>query len=243
MNEELNMDSVSVNSDEQARLNATSTKRANTINNVEAMEEILSKMDTRLKKPFGSNNMKWSERLIVVSSKEIQIMDNTKVNNDVQREVQFYNICLENTTTGLQKIADEGLKLDRPPDFMAEMFKTDKVMTKIRSSLVKQQIRVRNYEEQQLKKYSKKIQKQRRHQKNLDASKAKKANNNAIQKWKSDVKQKGGAHLVADLDEYVKNETARRNQNKKFQNLKSKRIGKRNRPGKQARKRNFGKRR
>lgn len=30
---------------------------------------------------------------------------------------------------------------------MAEMFKSDKIMTKIRSSLVKAQVKVRNYEE------------------------------------------------------------------------------------------------
>lgn len=79
--------------------------------------------------------------------------------------------------------------------------------------------------------------------KNLDQSKMKKANHSAISKWKTDVKSKGGAHMVADLDEYVKTETSRRNHNKKFQNMKSKKIGKRTRPGKDQRKKNFGKRR
>jgi len=243
MEEELNMDSVSVNSDEQAVINSKVVKRQETINNTELMKKVLENMDRRIKKPFGTNNMKWSERLIVVSDKDVEVMNSTKVNNDVQREVQFYNICFANVQTGLQKIADEGLKLDRPQDFMAEMYKTDQTMTKIRSSLVKQQIRVRNYEEQQLKKYSKKIQKQRRHQKNLDHSKMKRANHTAISKWKTDVKTKGGAHMVADLDEYVKQETNRRNHNKKFQNMKSKRIGKKSRPGKNQRQRSFGKRR
>ena len=161
MEEELNMESVSMNSDEEARLNAQeAVENKKAIKNVPAMKKILDRMGSDLLKPFQKRNKKmpWSERLIVISDADVQLQSQVDVNNDVQRELQFYNIALGNVRTGLEMVAEEGLKLDRPQDYMAEMFKNDQMMTKIRSSLVKAQVRVRNYEEQQLKKHAKKLQ-------------------------------------------------------------------------------------
>jgi hypothetical protein len=112
-------------------------------------------------------------------------------------------------------------------------------MTKIRSSLVQAQVKVRNYEEQQLKKHAKKIQKSRKHQKNLEASQKSKDSKVAISKWKGDIKQKGGS-VVKDLDEYIKKETDKRTHKKSFQGGAKKAIKKGfNRPGKEARTQNF----
>lgn len=242
MEEELNMESVSMNSDEEAHLNSIAKKDDKAIKNVEAMKSCLEKMQQDLLKPFKKigKKMPWSERLLVVSDAAIAVSEKVDVNNDVQREVQFYNIALGNVKAGLLKVAAEGLKLDRPQDYFAEMFKNDSMMTKIRSSLVKSQVKVRNYEEQQLKKHAKKLQKSRKHQKNLEASKNTKTSKVAIEKWKGDIKKKG-ANVVKDLDEYIKSETEQRMKNKKsFQNIKSKGIQKKKfRPGKEARTTNF----
>ena len=242
MEEELNMESVSMNSDEEAHLNGLVQKNERAIKDVEAMKACLQKMNTELLQPFKKlgKKMPWSERLIVVSDSAIAVDEKVDVNNDVQREVQFYNIALGNTRVGLEKVASEGLKLDRPQDYFAEMFKNDSMMTKIRSSLVKAQVKVRNYEEQQLKKHAKKLQKSRKHQKNLEASRSTKTSNMAIEKWKGDIKKKG-ANVVKDLDEYIKSETEQRLKKKKsFQNIKSKGIQKKkHRPGKDTRKQNF----
>lgn len=240
MEEELNMESVSMNSDEEAKQNTITQKNEEAIKNIPLMKTILERMNSDLVKPFTKNKskMKWSERLIVVSDSKIDLQTEVDVNNDVQREVQFYNIALGNTNTGMIKVAEEGLKLDRPQDYMAQMFKNDTMMTKIRSSLVKAQVKVRNYEEQQLKKHAKKFQKSRKHEKNLSQSKKVEANKFAINKWKGDIKKKG-ASMVADLDEYIKGETMRRTKKKSFQNIKGKGIQKqRNRPGKDARTKN-----
>lgn len=111
-------------------------------------------------------------------------------------------------------------------------------MTKIRSSLVQAQVKVRNYEEQQLKKQAKKIQKSRKHQKNLEASQKSKDSKVAISKWKGDIKQKGGS-VVKDLDEYIKKETEKRTKKKSFQGPKKSIKKGFNRPGKEARTQNF----
>lgn len=52
MQEELNMDSVSMNSDEVARLNATDIKNENAINNIALMKTIVDKMNKELLAPF-----------------------------------------------------------------------------------------------------------------------------------------------------------------------------------------------
>lgn len=234
------MDSVSQNSDEVALQNSKGTKREDTINNTEALQKTLIEMKTRFEKRFKGSNIPWSERLIVVSDRKVEFEDNNRVNDDVQREVEFYNICLENVTEGLDRIAMEGLKLDRPQDYMADMFKDDVIMTKIRSSLVKQQVRSRNFEEQKLKKYAKKIQKRRRHMKALQQNKQKEMTNTAIRKWHGDIKKKGGSGAVADLDDYIKSETAKRKQGaKKFHNMKNKKFKKGARPGKSKRMNNI----
>ena len=159
MEEELNMESVSMNSDEEAQLNGMVQENEKAIKNLEAMKSCLEKMNTELLKPFKKigKKMPWSERLVVVSDSAVAVNEKVDVNNDVQREVQFYNIALGNVRVGLERVASEGLKLDRPQDYFAEMFKDDTMMTTIRSSLVKAQVKVRNYEEQQLKKHAKKL--------------------------------------------------------------------------------------
>jgi len=233
ISEELEYDSVSVNSDEEARRNALAStkKRVECINNEEALTEKLETMKATYLKQFTKKKPRFAERLMVVASEDVQMLEGTNVNNDVQREVGFFNIALSNVKKGLKQIKQQGLMLDRPTDYYAEMLKSDFVMAKIRNSLVQQEVRIRNFEEQKMKKHSKKMHKQRRHQKNLEASKHKHQNNKAIENWKSDMKSKGGAR-TADLEEYIKVETSRREKRQKFQGShKGKKIQK-NRPGK-----------
>lgn len=110
------MESVSMNSDEEAHFNGLVQKNTRAIKNVESMKLALEKMNEELLKPFKKvgKKMPWSERLMVVSDTGIDVSEKVDVNNDVQREVQFYNIALGNVRVGLEKVTAEGLKLDRP---------------------------------------------------------------------------------------------------------------------------------
>ena len=146
-------------------------------------------------------------------------------------------------------MAENG-KVDRPSDFYAEMFKTDAVMTKIRSSLVQQQVRIKNFEEVKLRKQMKRIQKQRKVEIIKDKSEEKRKNTNAINNWKADLQQK----KAKDLDEYVRDENKKGRGAKgaykgknlgapadKFKNQKSQKQKKGKRVGKVARIKNRGK--
>lgn len=86
MEEELNMESVSMNSDEEAQLNALEVKNENAIKNVPAMKKILDKMNKDLLAPFAKINKKmaWSERPLVLSDSSIEVGNSAvDVNNDV----------------------------------------------------------------------------------------------------------------------------------------------------------------
>ena len=50
-------------------------------------------------------------------------------------------------------------KLVRPNDYLVEMYKTDVVMQKIKSNLVKQQVKIQNFEERKLRRDNKKFAK------------------------------------------------------------------------------------
>ena len=218
MEEEMNYDSVSMNSDEEAQRNALAREgpRASVINEAEVLESKLSEIQATFKNQFKKKKYTFSERLVVVGEKKVEFKTNIGINNDVQREVQFFNIALDNVKKGLDRIKLEGLMLDRPTDFYAEMLKDDSSMAKIRNNLVQQEVRIRNFEEQKLRKFAKKMHKQKKHQQNLDQNKHKAANNQAIENWKSDIKKKG-SNMTADLDEYIKLETQKREKKSVYQ--------------------------
>ena len=159
-------------------------------------------------------------------------------------------------TKGFQKIVNENIKLDRPANFFAEMFKSDATMTKIRSSLVSQQVRMKNFEEIKMRKQLKKIQKQRKSEKHLGKIAEKKKNTTAINKWKADLHAKGDKSK--DLDKYIEGEHRpkgkksepkefvsrgkkfdRKEGKDRFKNMKTKKITKGKRPGKATRMKKF----
>jgi rRNA-processing protein EBP2 len=64
----------------------------------------------------------------IVSDSKIDIEGKININDDIQREVQFYNITLENVQLALKQLEIEKIPLKRPDDYFAEMYKSDKVM-------------------------------------------------------------------------------------------------------------------
>ena len=232
--EELMLESVSMDSDQEALMNSKKQKKKEAIYNEEMLKQKLSEITKTFKRQFKDEPIPWTERLLLTSQNEVTELEGVDVNDDVKREVQFYNIALENLKKGLVLLDKHNMRIDRPPDYYAEMFKNDQVMSKIRNSLVKQQVRIRNFEEQKLKKNARFMQKQRRHEKNLEMAKNKKKNLAGIEKWKKDLKSKKGQ--AGDLEAYIQEQKDRGNEKKKkFQNLKNKKIKKGKRQGKNQR--------
>mmetsp|Transcript_1497 Transcript_1497/g.1327 ORF Transcript_1497/g.1327 Transcript_1497/m.1327 type:complete len:110 (-) Transcript_1497:78-407(-) len=92
------------------------------------------------------------------------------------------------------------------------MFKTDHQMERVRSSLVRQEIRIKNQEEKKHRKENKKFAKRLQSIKEQEKAKEKKKNLAAISKWKEEIKRKGDQ--AVDLDDIIAKEkkgTGRKN--------------------------------
>ena len=246
---EQDYESESANSDEQAVLQTEKRIVNIDIYDKEGMEKKLAEIQSDFVKNFRGENIKWNERLQVVSERGVEFVEADQINDDIQREVEFYNIANENALKALKQINQENIRLDRPTDFYAEMFKSDDVMTKIRSTLVKQQVRMKNFEEVKLRKQMKRIQKQKKFEKHENKVEEKKRNTSAINKWKEDLHKRRGD--TKDLDQYVSDEKKGKGgvkmngkklgkfsggkPDEKFKNMKSKKMQKGKRLGKVAR--------
>ena len=80
---------------------------------------------------------------VVVGASRIKIDLKAPEPADVQREVQIYKITLENVNNVLVGMRNIGVTTTRPADYMAEMFKSDKQMERIRKGLVERQETIR----------------------------------------------------------------------------------------------------
>jgi len=90
--------------------------------------------------PVGLKRVPWIETMAVVSHVAMPELDS---NDDVKREKEFHDICLQNTIEGLRRLKMMGVPFTRPDDFMAEMFKDDRQMTRVRAKIADEQARVR----------------------------------------------------------------------------------------------------
>lgn len=83
--------------------------------------------------------IRFSERNTIVCDKSdsIQNTKDLRVKEDILREVIFYNDTLKAVKKGLKKLEIEKIKIWRPNDFYAEMFKSDEKMDQVKGRLEK----------------------------------------------------------------------------------------------------------
>jgi len=101
----------------------------------------------------------WIERLDITSPEPIQIEN---VEDDLKRELAFYDQALEATLIGKKNVLATGVPFDRPDDYFAEMIKDDQHMMKVRQRLIDESQKMKRSEEaaktRMMKKYAKKVQ-------------------------------------------------------------------------------------
>ncbi|KAG0484621.1 hypothetical protein HPP92_008700 [Vanilla planifolia] len=96
------------------------------------------------------------------------------VNDDLTRELGFYNQALNGARNAFDKLQSMGIPFLRPPDFYAEMVKSDTHMLKIKSKLLAQKKRIEEAEERKKARETKKIAKEVQAQKMKEKAKRKK---------------------------------------------------------------------
>ncbi|KAF9175906.1 rRNA-processing protein and EBNA1-binding protein ebp2 [Mortierella sp. AD011] len=155
-------DAEMLSGEEDDSFDILTTQRV-TINNEAALK--------RLKEQIAlPTDIPWSETQSITSTQPVNVAD---PDDDLSREVAFYNQALEAAVLGREKIKKEGGVFERPGDYFAEMIKSDEHMAKIRQKLLDENASIQASErakaQRELKKFGKKVQTEKR----LEREKAK----------------------------------------------------------------------
>ncbi|XP_071721915.1 probable rRNA-processing protein EBP2 homolog [Rutidosis leptorrhynchoides] len=148
-------------------------------------EEILEK----LKDISWPENVGWIHKLSIDINQEKEV----DVNDDLARELAFYTQALEGTREAFEKLESMGLPFLRPPDYYAEMVKTDAHMVKVKGRLLSEKKKIEEAEERRKARESKKLAKEVQAQKNKQRTKQKKEEIENVKKWRKQRQQSGFA--------------------------------------------------
>ena len=121
------------------------------INEVERLETLTKNIQNEFVKQYTTKgkNPSWLETLLVTNPEQID--QTLNVDDDIKRELIFYNMTHQNTIEALKKLKDNAEKINRPDDFFAEMIKSDKQMDKIKTKIVTEQVRIKKFEQKKQK--------------------------------------------------------------------------------------------
>lgn len=107
-------------------------------------------------------SLPWIETLVVTSS-EPCTMDTDQVNDDLNRELAFYQQALQAAQKGRQWVKEAGVPFSRPDDYFAEMIKSDEHMARIRQRLLDEAESIKASEQARKQRDAKKVMTQVAH--------------------------------------------------------------------------------
>jgi rRNA-processing protein EBP2 len=119
------------------------------INDVATLESITGRIRDDFNKSMKTKEVDWLETMDLTSEQKIN--PDFNIDDDIRRELIFYNITLQNAAKGINKLKERNQKLNRPDDFFAEMVKSDVQMQKVKKQIVTEQIRIKKFEERKQK--------------------------------------------------------------------------------------------
>ncbi|KAL4575723.1 hypothetical protein LXL04_011807 [Taraxacum kok-saghyz] len=134
-------------------------------------------------------DIEWTHKL----SLDITQEDEIDVNDDLARELAFYNQALQGTREAFVKFETMKLPFLRPTDYYAEMVKTDSHMEKIKGRLIAEKRRMEEAEERRKMRDNKKKAKEVQAVKQRERVKQKKDEIESVKKWRKQRQQSGFA--------------------------------------------------
>ncbi|KAG6524424.1 probable rRNA-processing protein EBP2 homolog [Zingiber officinale] len=164
-------------SDEEVR---RSEPAKNYINNKEALLE-------RLGDIAWPEHVKWIDKLTIDHNPEQEI----DANDDLIRESAFYTQALIGTRQAFEKLQSMGVPFLRPPDYYAEMVKSDSHMLKVKTKLLEEKKKIEEAEERKKAREAKKLAKEVQVQKTKERAKRKKDEIDSVKKWRKQRQQSG----------------------------------------------------
>ncbi|KAJ4706174.1 putative rRNA-processing protein EBP2 [Melia azedarach] len=151
-------------------------------------------LEEKLQDVSWPENVGWIHKLTIDIDQEQEV----DVNDDLKREASFYTQALEGTRQAFEKLQSMGLPFLRPPDYYAEMVKTDAHMEKVKRRLLAEQKEMQEAEERKKARESKKLAKEIQAQKMKERAKQKKEEIESVKKWRKQRQQSGFAGDVND---------------------------------------------
>ncbi|PKI65774.1 hypothetical protein CRG98_013846 [Punica granatum] len=140
-------------------------------------------------------NLPWIDKLTV----DIDQAQEVDVNDDLARELAFYTQALEGTRQAFEKLQKMEVPFLRPPDYYAEMVKSDSHMEKVKGRLLAEKRKIEEAEERKKAREAKKLAKEVQAQKQKERAKQKKEEIEVVKKWRKQRQQSGFSDKGNDL--------------------------------------------
>ncbi|KAJ8752843.1 hypothetical protein K2173_008578 [Erythroxylum novogranatense] len=135
------------------------------------------------------DNVGWIHKLSIDVDQEQEV----DVNDDLARELAFYTQALEGTRKAFEKLESMGLPFLRPPDYYAEMVKSDAHMEKVKSRLLAEKRNIEEAEERKKAREAKRIAKEVQSQKLKERAAQKKMEIESVKKLRKNRQSSGFA--------------------------------------------------
>lgn len=177
-------------------LNAKAEPSADAVDAAAARASLESKIEE------FRDSLPFVERLDITATTPLAL---ESAQDDLKREVAFYNQTLENVVAARALLDEEGVPYKRPADYLAEMLKTDEHMQKVRNQLVFEERRMASFEERRKQKEQKKFARAVQAQRVKEKSAERKEAIHEVAAWRKSRKRKlaegddGGDELPVSL--------------------------------------------
>ena len=116
------------------------------INLESELTEKLNSIKNDIQKFYDAKNKKIDFLEYPINISQSEIPQNLNPDDDIKRELIFYNIAKENAIQGMIQLKKLGEKINRPDDYFVEMLKSDEQMVKVKKQIINEQQYIKKFE-------------------------------------------------------------------------------------------------
>ena len=176
------------NSNDEADEDSDDISEVPSINLVEEISEKLNSIKNDIQRFYDAKNKKidWLEFPVNISQSSIP--ENLNPDDDIKRELIFYNIAKENAIQGMIQLKKLGEKINRPDDYFVEMLKSDEQMMKVKKQIINEQQYIKKFEAKKQKMQNIKFAKSIKDFQNKEKSSFKRQTLQGVENWKKHIK-------------------------------------------------------
>ena len=115
------------------------------INLENELTEKLNSIKNDIQKFYDAKNKKIDFLEFPINVSQSEIPPNLNPDDDIKRELIFYNIAKENAIQGMIQLKKLGEKINRPDDYFVEMLKSDEQMVKVKKQIINEQQYIKKF--------------------------------------------------------------------------------------------------